>query len=750
MRLNHIRRITMLYAICFILGIASMMAQTLNQPGPSSTSPFTAACSGINGFNEYYINFTWSPPLVNNDNEFILELSDANGDFSSAVELVRDDTKNVTFDFDFQFAVPAGTRGEGFRLRVRSTSPAMTSAPSDPYPMYDIDFSSPILISQDANGTIPPGGAIQVCDGNSIVLGPHNIPNSNTYQYNWYRSGTLLAEKGEFLTINGTPADAGMYVVEIDYGSCSGSASLSNTIEITTGSSLGLSINPPAETALCSGVTQDLEANISGQGLTYTWFRDGVALTSPTVDDAIYTVDASTAGFEGDYQVEISGTGTCVERSAPITITNAGNFTVTRDNPESLVLLPTQTQTLSVSTTASPVTYQWFRDGTSIGGATNSSLDVSTAGVYYAEVTLSGGVCAATAINSENTTVVSPSSFELVVDYVAPYTACENTSVVLEVTTINAIAADGSATDVTADLRDEFIYVWKKDGINVGVANSSSISLTAIAENGDYTLEGVIATFNAASNTLPVQLLTSETLTISSTSLLSCNSSDAITISTTTDLTTASFSWFRDGVDLNDTNTELTVNQPGTYQLIVSRNGCPLPSNEVVISGLDPSLISLDTSSTDIVIPEGTTRNVTASGGTAYRWVDLNNTLLSDTETVSFTEEGSYVLIANIDNCEVSIPITVSFQDTFRVPNVITVNGDGINDQWVIPNTFSNDPEINITIFNARGVEVLNVNDYQNNWPESTTNFRQQNLVFFYKIRNANEILKQGTITVIR
>ncbi|WP_394748023.1 T9SS type B sorting domain-containing protein [Spongiimicrobium salis] len=750
MRLNHIRRITILCLLCFIMGIASMMAQTLNKPGPSSTSPFTAACSGINGFNEYYINFTWSPPLVNNDNEFILELSDANGDFGSAVELVRDNTKNVNFDFDFQFAVPAGTRGENFRLRVRSTSPAMTSPPSDPYPMYDIDFSSPILISQDANGTIPSGGTIQVCDGNSITLGPHNIPNSNTYQYNWYRSGTLLAEKGEFLTINGNPSDAGMYVVEIDYGSCSGSASLSNTIEITTGTSLGLSINPPAETALCAGVTQDLEANITGQGLTYTWFKDGIAITTPTVDDSTYTVNASIAGFEGDYQVEISGTGTCIERSAAITITNAGDFTVTRDNPDSLVLLPTQTETLSVTTSVSPVTYQWYRDGSPIGGATSRTLSISSPGVYFAEVTLSGGTCASTAINSENTTVVAPDSFELLIDYAASYAACENTNVILEVTTVNAVGSDGTRTDVTTDLRDEFTYAWQRNGTNINGATTRSLSLTDITENGDYTLTGVLTSFNISSNTLPVQLLTSETLTISSTSLLSCNSTDPITVSTTTDLSTASFSWLRDGVDLNDASTELSVTQPGTYQLVVSRNGCPLPSNEVVISGLDPSLISLDTPSTDIVIPEGTTRNVTASGGTAYRWLDLNNTLLSDTATVNLAEEGSYMLIASIDNCEVSIPITVSFQDTFRVPNVITVNGDGINDQWVIPNTYSNDPEINVTIFNDRGEEILNVNDYQNNWPESTTNFRQQNLVFFYKIRNANEILKQGTITVIR
>lgn len=717
-----------------------------NQTPPIGSSSWTDACASAS-FNDYWVNFTWNPPMVNADNEFILELSDANGAFGSPIELARANDKNASFDFFFQISVPTDTRGDGYKMRVRSTSPAVTGPASASYSMYYIDFNSPLLISQNGNGTIPPGGTIEVCDGNSIVLAPHNIPNASTYSYNWFRSGTPLGEKSESLTVT----QAGMYNVEIDYGSCSGSANtLSNTIDITTGSSLGVAINAPAKTALCTGETQNLEANINNPGLTYTWYKDGVAI--PSSNNYIYTVNASVTGFEGDYAVEVDGTGTCLERSATLAITNAGNFTVTRDNPASVVVLPGQTEVIRVTTDATSPAYQWYKDGNPVAGATASSItvDETGTGLYFVRVSLSGGgPCASTSIDSDTTAVVTPASFELVVDYATTYTSCTNTDIVLEVVTINAVAADNSKTDVTTDLLSSFSYQWKKDGANIGGATSSTISLTDISENGDYEVDGTLSTYNPTSNNLSVQLRANIDVTISSTSLTYCDGGNAVALSTAYNLGGETYEWQRDGAPVSTVDETLSVDATGTYRLVVSKDGCAINSNELVIAPLNESLITLD-SSNEVVFPEGSSRTVTASGGTAYRWFDINNTLMGNTAFMTFTEEGTYILIANIDACEIARQLTVVYLDTFRVPNVITVNGDGINDQWVIPNSYSNDPEVNVIIYNAKGEEVLNEFDYQNNWPQSSTAFTKQNMVFFYKIRNAGEVLKQGTITIIR
>jgi len=742
-------RVILLPLMVFV--ISSTYGQVLNAPvaapnqtPPAGSTPWNRACASAS-FNDYWVNFTWNPPMVNSDNEFILELSDASGDFSSPVELARDATKNVVFDFYFQFTVPTGTRGENYRLRVRSTSPAVTGPASAPYPMYYIGMNSGLTIRPQGQADFGDGTA-EVCNGNSITLEVYGLANADTFQYNWYRSGTLLAEKSSSITIS----NAGMYNVEIDYGACSGSGNtLSNIIDVTSGTSLGIAINPPAKTALCSGETLTLDANINNPGLTYTWFKDGAVI--PSSNNFSYTVDASSPGFEGDYQVEIFGPGACVERSASVTITNAGNFSVTRNNAANIVLLPGETTTLSVSTDASTPTYQWYKDGSPVAGATAPSLIVNEneTGVYFARITLSGGACASTSLDSETTTVVTPSSFELIINYTSLYVDCENTSIALEVSAINAIDSGGAKTDVTTALLGSFTYQWKKDGTNISGATSSSLSLADPSENGSYTVEGALSSYAPVSNSLPVQLLVNETLTINSTSLVACGPSEPITISTSTPLVGETFDWYRNGTNMAVSTPDLTVTETGTYQLVLQRNGCALRSNEIIINPLDENLITLDPSN-NLVFPEGGSQTVTATGGDSYRWLDSNNVEMSSSSSMTFTQEGAYILIATVGNCQVIRNLTVSYLDTFKVPNVITANGDGINDQWIIPNSYSYKPEVNVIIYNEKGEELFNEFNYQNNWPESSMSFPKQNMVFFYKIRNGGKVLKQGTITVIR
>lgn len=737
---------TMFLVFCYLQ--LSAQAIVINAPEPidnpnlAGNGAWPAICAGNEGFNEYFVNITWAG-TANAGNEFILELSDASGSFGSPSTLVTITDQNSNTDFDIDFAIPTTTRGQGYKMRVRSTDPVKIGTESSAYNMYYMDVTSNLNISETGDG-VPPG---TVCSTNPITLQVDNIANPETYQYIWFRSGTQLSgENGHTLNVS----QSGMYNAFIDYGPiCTGSGNTdSNIVDVTIGATgTGIAINTPSKTALCSTDTETLTIGSTNPSWSYQWYKDGNIIVAATATS--YTVDASNTGFEGDYTVEISGSGICTERSAAVAITNADEFTVTRDNPANVVVLPLQTQTLGVSTTANSPTYKWFRNGIEISGETNATLTINQDGAYYAEVNQTGGSCASSSKNSETTTAVLPTSFEITIAYAGTYSGCVSTSAVLEVILIDAVASDGAKTDVTTALVDSFTYQWQKDGTDISGETGKNISLTTTTENGDYRLNTSIDTYSETTNTLPVQLLTSETLAITSNSTVYCSSSDIVTITTTTDLTSESYEWQRDGTLVSTTGQSLDVNATGAYRLVLDRDGCSLISNEITVSPLDENLITLDPAG-DIVIPEGTSRVVTASGGTAYRWMDSSNAEMSSSDSVTFTEEGTYTLIANIDNCEIVRQISVSYLDTFKVPNVITVNGDGINDQWIIPNSYSNKPEVNVIIYNENGEEVLNEFDYKNNWPQTSTAFTKQNMVFYYKIRNASEVLKQGTITVIR
>ncbi|MGB6153461.1 MAG: gliding motility-associated C-terminal domain-containing protein [Pricia sp.] len=745
------------FLIAFLLLTAAQVsAQTIaftDPPMPAanqnngSTNVWPRACAS-SAFNDYFVTINWVG-TANADNEFILELSNNTGSFASPVELDRVGDQNTNFEFFMNFVLPTDTRGAGYKMRVRSTSPAATSAASDAYAMYYLSFNSNLHISPNGDGTTP--GSVQACDGTPVTLTVDNLPPStiNTYQYAWYRSGTKLSENGPSIETDGT----GDYYVYVDYGDCTGSNPESNHIIINTGTSLGIALNTPTSTSFCAGDTAaPLEANVQDASYSYTWYRDGTQVQAKQTGAFTYTIDTNDAAFAGDYTVKVegpAGSGICTETSAPVSITNAGAFTVSRTNAANMVVLPGQTITLNVTTTANSPNYQWYRNTTAIPGSNNASLAISQAGTYYVAVSQTGGTCTATTINSETTEVISPNSFRFEIDYATAYESCASSSIVLEVDKIYAELTDGSEIDVTADSATNFTYQWKKGTTDVAGENAQSLSLTSNTDNGNYSVSGVSGSFNATSNTLPVQLGTSETLTITSTSAVYCSSSDSITLSTPTNLTGENFVWQRDGATANDTDTSLIVTQPGTYRLVIEKGICPLTSNEITIAPLNPDLITLDIDG-DVIFPEGSSKTVNANGGTAYRWLNANSVEIATGPSITFTEEGNYLLIANIDNCEVSKPIQVTYLDLFNIPNVITPNGDGSNDQWVIPNSYSNKSDVRVIIYNAKGVEVLNSTNYQNSWPQSSTAFSAQNQVFYYVIKNASETLKQGTITVIR
>ena len=133
--MNSSKRLPLRYLLLafMLMGATQLSAQIIIDAPEPANSLF---CPGIGGFNQYFVDISWTG-TPQSDNEFILELSDSSGSFATAVELARESGQNtIGGDFSQEFAVPTNARGDGYRLRVRSTSPVATSPESSPLAIY--------------------------------------------------------------------------------------------------------------------------------------------------------------------------------------------------------------------------------------------------------------------------------------------------------------------------------------------------------------------------------------------------------------------------------------------------------------------------------------------------------------------------------------------------------------------------------------------------------------------------------------
>lgn len=82
------------------------------------------------------------------------------------------------------------------------------------------------------------------------------------------------------------------------------------------------------------------------------------------------------------------------------------------------------------------------------------------------------------------------------------------------------------------------------------------------------------------------------------------------------------------------------------------------------------------------------------------------------------------------------------------IPNVITPNGDGYNDFFVISG-IENCEQTKLIIKNRSGATILQVSNYANNWDANNVPTGTYYYQFFYKIHGIQE-MRTGTLTILR
>jgi hypothetical protein len=123
----------------------------------------------------------------------------------------------------------------------------------------------------------------------------------------------------------------------------------------------------------------ELSVATQGEGLTYQWYKDGVAVTGATSRGYVIA-DATVSTTAGSYTVKISNAAGSVTSSAA----KVGLAPVITSQPVALNKASAQTASFSVVATGTgPLSYQWYKDGVLISGATASVYSITSVGSQH-------------------------------------------------------------------------------------------------------------------------------------------------------------------------------------------------------------------------------------------------------------------------------------------------------------------------------------------------------------------------------
>jgi len=200
-----------------------------------------------------------------------------------------------------------------------------------------------------------------ICVGSTFELTALSIPASSTYQ--WSLDGVDIPGANSQI-FNATKG--GVYTVRIkDANNC---RKTSDTISLIN-TPMGVPKLTPKDLRFCEGTEVMLYANAGPYAVKYAWVKDGSSLPDTTATIVTGTI--------GTYEVTVTDVFGCTVNSTKSTVT-----------VDPLPTKPVIIKTGMMLSTADPyTTYQWYRNGKVIPGATMRNYTMMYDGNYYVVVT---------------------------------------------------------------------------------------------------------------------------------------------------------------------------------------------------------------------------------------------------------------------------------------------------------------------------------------------------------------------------
>ena len=311
---------------------------------------------------------------------------------------------------------------------------------------------------------------------------------------------------------------------------------------------------------------------------SYQWWKGTESISGAT--NASYTIASAQAGDAGSYKcVVTNGVGSTESNAATLTVNVPASVAT---HPESATRNQGQSVTFSVvAAGTAPFTYQWQKNGVAIGGATDSSYTIASVvkgdeGSYTCVVTNMAGNATS---NAATLTVIVPPSIT---------TQPESQPVNLGDAVSFTVEVDGTAP---------FNYQWKKDGVDIPGATSSSYAIASVAAGdiGSYTVVVSNPAGTVTSNAATLTVCVPPAITTHPESQTK-NRGESVTFSVAASGTSPSYQWKKNGVDIPGATSSsyaiasVEAGDIGSYTCVVSNPAGTVTSNAATLTVQDPDI----------------------------------------------------------------------------------------------------------------------------------------------------------------
>jgi hypothetical protein len=537
-------------------------------------------------------------------------------------------------------ATISGATSAGYTLSNVQTSDSGT---------YIVTVSNGTLPNATSSGAlltvsaVPVAPSITIQPKSDTVTAGQNVTFSvmatgtTPLSYQWYKNGTVIsgATSSSYILTNIQAASAGMYTVIVSNGTLPNAMSSGAVLTVSPLPIAPSITTQPKSKTITAGQNDTFSVTATGTGtLSYQWYKNGTAISGAT--SSSYTLTNVQAASAGTYTVTVSN-GTlpnATSSGAVLTVNVPPSITV---QPKSAILTAGQNDTLSVMATGTgTLSYQWYKNGSAISGATSSrytltNIQTASAGTYTVIVS---NETLPNATSSGAVLTVSPLP-------IAP-------SITMQPKSATLTAGQNDTLSVTATGTGTLSYQWYKNGTAISGATSSSYTLTNVqaASAGTYTVivsNGTLPNATSSGAVLTVNVPPSIIVQPKS-AILTAGQNDTLSV-TATGTGTLSYQWYKNGSAISGatssryTLTNVQAASAGTYTVTVSNGTLPnATSSGAVLAVNVPPTITTQPKSDTVTAGQNVTFSVTATGtGTlSYQWYK-NGSAISGATSSSYT-----------------------------------------------------------------------------------------------------------------